>query len=262
MRRKIRDTARAWVGILLAACLCCMTGCAGEKAPADGSSADSQASGSNGTLVEDNWKTKGFPVLEKTGEESALWAAEYIAWQHEDIDYDLSGEFVVESQAWVQGERIYRLCHIYTMEWKRERTLLETFDVSSGQSSLTELGGEKLGVSNEFVEGMYVTEPGKYVFRIQNEQEQIDKIVYSDLGDQTQIVDIMAAGSEMGVQVNLEQNACAMQRDIFIPETGTIRSCTFWTGREGCSWSIRKETSRSRIPYACLRASCFFPSKT
>ena len=80
----------------------------------------------------------------------------------------------------------------------RERTLLETYDVSSGESSLTELDGEKLGVGNGFVEGMYVTEPGEYVFRIQNGQEQIDKIVYSDLEDQTQIVDVMAAGSEKG----------------------------------------------------------------
>lgn len=188
---------RSWLSILFL-CLACFVGCAGEKASADDSSADSRASGSNGTLVEDDWKTKGFPVMEKTGEESALWAADYVTWEHEDVDYDPSEEFVVESQAWIQGERIYRLCHIYTMEWKRERTLLETYDVSSGQSSLTELDGEKLGVSNGFVEGMYVTEPGKYIFRIQNEQEQIDKIVYSDLGDQTQTVDIMAAGSEMG----------------------------------------------------------------
>lgn len=188
---------RSWLSVLFL-CLACLVGCAGKKASADGSSADSRASGSNGTLVEDDWKTKGFPVMEKTGEESALWAADYVTWEHEDVDYDPSGEFVVESQAWIQGERIYRLCHIYTMEWKRERALLETYDVSSGLSSLTELDGEKLGVSNGFVEGMYVTEPGKFVFRIQNEQEQIDKIVYSDLGDQTQIVDVMAAGSEKG----------------------------------------------------------------
>lgn len=170
---------RSWLSVLFL-CLACLVGCAGEKAPADSQgekvSAGSRATGSNGTLVEDDWRTKGLPVLEKTGEESALWAAEYVTWQHEDIDYDPSKEFVVESQAWVRGERIYRLCYIYTMEWERERTLLEMYDVSSGQSSLTELDGGKLGVSNGFVEGMYMTEPGKYVFRIQNEQEQIDKI--------------------------------------------------------------------------------------
>lgn len=183
-------------------CLACLVGCGGDKTPGSNpgekESVSSQASGSNGTLVEDNWKTKGFPVREKIGEESALWAAEYVTWEHGDIDYDSSNEFVMERQAWVQGERIYRLCYIYTIEWERERTLLETYDVSSGQSSLTELDDEKLGVSNGLVEGMYVTEPGKYVFRIQNLKEQIDRVVYSDLGNQTQTVDVMAANPEKG----------------------------------------------------------------
>lgn len=189
---------RCWLSILFL-CLACLVGCAGLKAPTDDSSADSRASGSNGTLVEDNWKTKGFPVQEGMEEEAVLRAAEYIAWEHGDIDYDPSSEFVNEGQAWVQGERVYRLCDIYNRaEWKWERTMLETYDVATGQTSLTELDGGMLGVDGGFVVGMYVTEPGKYVFRVMNAQEQVDQIVHSDLEGQNQAVDVMPASLERG----------------------------------------------------------------
>lgn len=203
---------RRWSGILFL-CLLCLAGCGGEKAPADGqgekTSAESQVSGSAGTPVEDDWIIKGFPASEKAGVESTLWAAEYVMWEHEDIGFDSSKEFLYEVQACIQGERIYRLCRIYPMEWDvgKSRNLLEIYDVSSGQTSLTEIDSEKLGVGNGSVAGMYVAEPGKYVFRIVNEEEQINKIVYTDLGDQTQIVDVMPAYLEKGISEKI-RNEC------------------------------------------------------
>lgn len=192
---------RSWLCIFCL-CLVCLGGCGEGKAPGssqgDQDPGSSAASGSDVTFIKEDWMTKGIPVQEGVEEETALWAGEYVPWQHGDIDYDPSDEFVYEKQAWIQGERIYRLCDVYTTEWDWERTLLETYDVTNGQASLTELDGERFGIDGGFVVGMYVTEPGKYVFRIQDGEGQVDRIVHSDLGDQNRAVDLMPACLEKG----------------------------------------------------------------
>lgn len=210
-----------WLGIMCLSLLC-LGGCGRETVTADSQASENigtpgiseealetlgvsevtEASETSTTSVaEQAWKTKGFPALEKAGEEAALWAVKYDIWQHEDIHCDSSTEYVYERMAGVCGDQLYRLCQIYPKEGKNgsSGSLLEIYDASTGQTSLTEIDSEKLGADNGFIISMYMAEPGKYVFRILNEQEQINQIVYSDLGDQTQIVDVLPAYQENGI---------------------------------------------------------------
>lgn len=86
---------RSWFCIFCL-CLTCLTGCTGTKTP------DVQGGSESDTMpLEADWKTKGFPVQEGMEMESVLWAAEYTAWEHGDIDYDPYSEFLYERQAWV-----------------------------------------------------------------------------------------------------------------------------------------------------------------
>lgn len=192
-----------WRGILYLCLsgLLCLGGCGKEKAPADSrqTSENIGMAGKEETPADEGWKVTGLPAADTVGEEMALWAARYDRWLHEDIYYDPSTEEKPgERNAMVLGGQIYRLCQIDPQEeGGRGRDILEIYDVSSGETFVTELDGEQLGVGNGFIAGMYVAEPGKYVFRILD--EQVNKIVYSDLGEQTQIMDILPVCQEKGI---------------------------------------------------------------
>ena len=230
---------RPWWGIICLSflCLLCLGGCGKEKVPTD-SHQESENIGMPGTSeapADEGWKTKGFPVSEKVGEETALWAAGYDRWQHEDIRYNSSAEEnPSEGNAMVRGEQIYRLCHVYPQEGKggRNRDLLEIYDVSSGQTSVMELDRQKLGVGNGFIASMYVTEPGKYVFRILDTQEQVNKIVYSGLGDQTRTVDVLPACQENGIVDQLcYECVCDAEENIYVRDSKWRNLYIF--GRDG-----------------------------
>ncbi len=191
-----------WLGILYLCLsgLLCLGGCGKEKVP------NIRMAEKEETPADEGWKVTGLPVSDKVGEETALWAARYDRWPHEDISYDPSTEKEPsERSAIVLGEQIYRHCYVSPQEGYegRVRDILEIYDVSSGETSVTELGGELLGAGDGFIASMYVAEPGKYVFRILDEQEQVNKIVYSELGEQTQIIDVLPACQEKGIEDQL-----------------------------------------------------------
>ncbi len=208
-----------WIGVFFL-CLLCLGGCGKEKAPADSRQASENIGtpGNAEVLGDVNWE-KGFSVSDTVEEETALWAARYDRWTHEDIHRDFSAEgFLYERQAMIQGEQIYRLCSIYPQEESGEvRDLLEIYDISSGQVTLCELDNEKLGTVKGAVASMYVAETGKYVFCILNEQNQVNKIVYSDLGEQTQTVDVLPACQEKGIADQLSYECiCDAEGNIYI----------------------------------------------
>ena len=193
-------TRRRWEIICLCfLCLLFVGGCGRKKVSADSQVPESEEVSK--TPADDGWKVTGFQVTDQVGEETALWAAEYDRWQHEGVGYDPSGESIYERLAMVRGEQIYRLCCVYPQEGEEERgrNLLEIYDVSAGQSSLIEIDSKKFDAGNGSIVSMFVTKQGEYVFRVLNEQEQINKIVYTDLGNRTQIVDAQPAYQEKGI---------------------------------------------------------------
>lgn len=149
-----------WLGILYLCLsgLLCLGGCGKETVPNIGMTGKAE------TSADEGWKVTGLPVSDKVGEETALWAARYDRWPHEDIHYDPSTEKEPsERNAIVLGEQIYRCCYVSPQEGNegRGRDILEIYDVLSGESSVTELDGELLGAGDGFIASMYVAEPGK-----------------------------------------------------------------------------------------------------
>ena len=230
---------RHWWGIICLSflCLLCLGGCGKEKVPADSNQASKniEMPGKTETPADEGWKATGLPVSDKVGEETALWAARYDRWPHEDIRYDPSTEEKPgERNAIVLGERIYRLCYVFLQEEDagRGRDILEIYDVSSGESFVTELDREQLGVGNGFIASMYVVEPGKYVFRILDTQEQVNKIVYSDLGEQTRVMDVLPACQEQGIADQLcYECICDTEENIYTRDSRWRNLYIF--GRDG-----------------------------
>ena len=211
-----------WIGAFFL-CLLCLGGCGKEKIPADScqTSENIETPGNMEVLGDVDWE-KGFPVSDTVEEETALWAARYDGWIHEDIRRDFSAEgFLYERQAMILGEQIYRLCSIYPQEESGEvRDLLEIYDISSRQATLCEIDSEKFGTGKGAVASMYVVEPGKYVFCILNEQDQVNKIVYSDLGEQTQTVDVLPACQEKGIADQLSYECiCDAEGNVYIRDS-------------------------------------------
>ena len=193
---------QGWIGAFFF-CLLCLGGCGKDEIPADSCQAPKniEMSGNAGMIDDEDWGRKSFSVSDTVEEKTALWAARYDRWSHEDICRGFPAKGVLyERQAMIWGEQIYRLCSIYPQEKSgKVIELLESYDISSGQATLIEIDSERLGIDRGAVASMYVMEPGKYVFCILNEQEQVNKIVYSDLEEQTRVVDILPACQEKGI---------------------------------------------------------------
>lgn len=249
-----------WFGVIFL-CLLCLGGCGREKVPADSKTLGNiEASGAPAS--DQSWIINGFPVSDTVQEGSALRAAEYVRWQHEDIRKNFSAEgFLYERQAMIRGEQIYRLCSIYPEEeGGKTRDMLEIYDMSSGQTSLSEIDSEKLGVGNGFIVSMYVPEPNKYVFRILNEQEQIDKIVYSDLGDQTWIADVMPVCQEKGIAEKLSSECmCDAAGNIYIRDNEQRELYIF--NRDGSLLMEHKggQSDSIRAPFLMPSGEMIFP---
>ena len=218
-----------WLGILYLCLsgLLCLGGCGKETVPNIGMTGKAE------TSADEGWKVTGLPVSDKVGEETALWAARYDRWPHEDIHYDPSTEKEPsERNAIVLGEQIYRCCYVSPQEGNegRGRDILEIYDVLSGESSVTELDGELLGAGDGFIASMYVAEPGKYVFRILD--EQVNKIVYSDLGEQTQVMDVLPVCQEKGIADQLcNECICDSEGNTYIRDSRWQELYIF--GRDG-----------------------------
>lgn len=158
MRRKIRDTAGAWIGVLLAACLCCVTGCSQGKAEEEGSNTGTaereekadydlaaeqwtepgavEDSGEAWTLVEyreDFGQKTPDKDMMRAGDKSASDGYDYYTLEYY-FKWDQSGEVIQK----------YYLTHIDLQTLKSERSEL----------TLSGEGQEKLaGLAEDLAEG-------------------------------------------------------------------------------------------------------------
>lgn len=193
--------------------LLCLTGCGQREMPIE----------KEGTEISADWKADGFAVSEEVQEEQALWALEYTKWQHKDTLYDALTESadVLEPGSYSgQFYRLYDISHL-EQEVSQDRYLLEIYDTSSMQTDVTEIVGEKLGIENGYISGMGVIGQGKYVFRIlEYGRDQANKLtltnhylVYSDLGDNTEKVDVMSVFQEEGIADITYNSECICDSD-------------------------------------------------
>lgn len=200
--------------------LVCLTGCAQETLPVDTETSE-EVSGqktpeekSLETLAID-WKTAGFAVSEDLIDEQGFWPSEYIRWQHEAVSYDSSEEVLYNVRELGASEgRIYRLCDIRGKgEQALRRNVLEIYDTSAMQDSVFELDLERLGVGDGFIADMDVLGEEEFaVFLLEYDRNesgefslQKSNIVFTDLKEKTEKVDVLPVFQEKSIQDKMYQ---------------------------------------------------------
>lgn len=191
-------------------CLLFLTGCGKREVP----------DGEDHTEIPGNdWRTNGFVVSGEVQEHQALWALGHIEWPHEGISYNPAIETAYGEQAESLGGQIYRLYRIVPQgegrEDRKNRYLLETYDTSVMQASVTEIDGEKLGIDSGFISSMGIIGQGNYVFRVleyerkqEGSSEAHPYLVYSDLGENTKKVDLLSVYQEKGIADKVYDSEC------------------------------------------------------
>ena len=200
--------------------LVCLAGCAQETLPVETETSE-EVSGqktpeeeSLETLAID-WKTAGFAVSEDIIDEQGFWPSEYIRWQHEAISYDSSEEVLYNVRELGASEgRIYRLCDIRGKgEQALQRYVLEIYDTSAMQDSAFGLNQERLGVGDGFIAGMDVLGEDEFAVFLQEYTRdeagefslQNSNIVFTDLKDRTEKVDVLSVFQEKSIQDKMYQ---------------------------------------------------------
>lgn len=200
--------------------LVCLAGCAQETLPVETETSE-EVSGqktpeeeSLETLAID-WKTAGFAVSEDLIDEQGFWPSEYIRWQHEAVSYDSSEEVLYNVRELGASEgRIYRLCDIRGKgEQALRRNILEIYDTSAMQDSVFELDLERLGVGDGFIADMDVLGEEEFaVFLLEYDRNesgefslQNSNIVFTDLKEKTEKVDVLSVFQEKSIQDKMYQ---------------------------------------------------------
>ena len=193
--------------------LLCLTGCGQKETIIE----------EDGTEISADWRANGFTVSGEVQEEQALWTLEHTKWQHEDVRYDASTESVDVLEPGSCGGQFYRLYNISQLgqEVSQERYLLEIYDPSTMQTDVTEIVSEKLEIDNGYISGMGIIGQGEYVFRVlEYGRDQANKLtlmnhylVYSDLADNTERVDVTSVLQEEGITENTYTNECICDSD-------------------------------------------------
>lgn len=135
-------------------------------------------------------------------EEPCLWPTEYIPWEHEKDDNNSL------TPNTVMGDRIYRLIRRTDKDNAGYQYFLEIYDSSSMQSAQTEIDDRILDMDGGFVADVNVINAETYAFLIlKYEQDQADvfhllkaEVVYTDLKEETNRVDLMPVIRENGLQ--------------------------------------------------------------
>ncbi len=200
--------------------LVCLAGCAQETLPVETETSE-EVSGqktpeeeSLETLAID-WKTAGLAVSEDLIDEQGFWPSEYIRWQHEAVSYDSSEEVLYNVRELGASEgRIYRLCDIRGKgEQALRRNVLEIYDTSAMQDSVFELDLERLGVGDGFIADMDVLGEEEFaVFLLEYDRNesgefslQKSNIVFTDLKEKTEKVDVLPVFQEKSIQDKMYQ---------------------------------------------------------
>lgn len=159
------------------------------------------------------WKTEGFAIVGKLEEEEAFWVEKYLPWEH-------------KSQTWAGAEELIYLDHgvcgelfwHFGMERGADEMgifgaeaeyVLEIYDTVRGECAVKRFSPEELGldISLGYLESMDMLDGEHYVFRWADyEQDEagmycqtVDRMVYTDLAEDLQIIDIREIYLEKGI---------------------------------------------------------------
>ena len=190
---------------ILALCLLCLAGCGSKEAPTKEQEQNPQAV---------DWKSTGFAIQEEVREEQGLWTMEYIAWKHAGVVFEPKEEGLYIQEAGICGEKIYRLAQVLKKQKGADvRYVLEVYDTSAMQESVTEIDGAKLGMGQSFVTGMSVVAPGEYVLQTTVNDGQNRYLVYTDLEGQAEMTDILPVYTQKGIEEASGAFECIVDRE-------------------------------------------------
>lgn len=169
------------------------------------------------------WKTEGFAAPGKLENEQIFWTEQYLPWEHKSQDSADGSEELIHLDYGVCGELFWH----FGMERGADEVdvlgpeaeyVLEIYDTANGECAVKRFSPGELGLEGKlgYLDSMDMLDEEHYVFRWvdweQNEEgmycQTVDSMVYTDLADKLQIVDVREIYLEKGIY----QEVCAEQR--------------------------------------------------
>ena len=223
---------RRLIAILM--CLLFLSGC-GSK--------ESEEVEEHQALPAVDWKTNGFAVSGEVVDEQELWAEQYIPWTHDDVTFNEQKESV---QTWwipdmSYGDKIYRLNVITEQnQFSPLRCLLEIYDTSSMEISVTEITLDQLGLQGVeeyyLLTSMDVIGDRTYVFQVRDyiqDEEGItrlaaDRLHYLEPEGMVEQAELLPLYAEQGILdidysgISLDEASCLCDADgnIYVMDAG------------------------------------------
>lgn len=241
-------------------CLLCLAGCQRDGAEQEASIEETD------TLSDIEWKTGGFAAAGELKESKGLWPAEYIEWEHE-YDPELNLE---SSSSQVFEDRIYQL-NTFSTKDAGYRYLLEIYDTSSMQVTITEIHENLPGADGSYIADMSVIDSGVYAFlvmkRDRNEADTVDlvqaDIVYTDLEKEIDRVDLMPAIRENGLEDIYQECLCDALGNIYLRELeeNIVSNHLLVFDRNGSLWMDQRLEKNDEIatPFRTPEGNLIFP---
>ena len=217
---------KVYAAILI--CLLCLIGCQKKEASSVGEemaagkevSVEITSTEETAELFTIDQETGSFAVAGAPRNKQSLWAAEYIRWEHDSASENGMMRSVV------LDDRIYQLLEITAGKDADRRYQLDIYDVSTMQVTVTAINSERLGIDGGFIADMSVIDQGMYAFLIMKYEPKETggyrllraDIVYSDLEDELEKVDLMPAIQEKGLEDIYQECYCDAFGNIYLRE--------------------------------------------
>ncbi len=155
-------------------------------------------------------RLEDFAVTGKLEEESALWAGQYLPWEHRSQIANAGTGELSRLDFGVCGDLIWYLGREQTSDLGAETDYtLEIYDTVNGESTIRQFSPKELGLEEELgaLYSMDMLETDRYVFRWtayeQDEEgmyrQTTDRMVYTDFSDSLQSVDLRESYLEKGL---------------------------------------------------------------
>lgn len=246
--------------IAILVCLLCLAGCQKDGVEQEASMEETT------TLSDIDWKTGSFAAVGELKEEQGLWPAEYIKWEHE-YDPELN---LRSSSSQVFEDRIYQL-NTFTTKDTGRRYLLEIYDTSSMQITVTEIDDKILGTDGSYIADMSVIDSGMYAFLVMKyERDEADTlklvqtdIVYTDLEKEIERVDLMPAIREKSLEDIYQKCLCDALGNIYLREVveNVVSNHLLVFDRNGNLWMDQSLEKNDEItsPFRTPEGNLIFP---
>lgn len=241
-------------------CLLCLTGCQKNGAEQETSIEETT------TLSDIDWKTGSFAAAGELKKDQGLWPAEYIKWEHEH-DPEL---YLLSSSSQVFEDRIYQF-NTFATKNTGYRYLLEIYDTSSMQITVTEIDDIIPDTDGSFIADMCVIDSGTYAFLVmKRERSEADTlelvqadIVYADLEKEIDRVDLTPAIREKGLEDIYQECLCDALGNIYLRELrgNAVSNHLLIFDRNGSLWMDQslEKSDEFTTPFRTPEGNLIFP---